>query len=762
MFLLTVYLHAGVLLGGNKRFGHGSSRQVLAWQPLSVPVRNQRNLRNDGSRLKLTQISLQKEDGAFLNNRNSCSKMSTRTFLAHHVATAVLSLSFALAVGMSWDVANAIETRADGASATPTSSSQASSVSTVTSSTTDASTVSATSTAAASTSSSGLPVGKRYWDIQETGEPQEIVAANKLLLDHAIGTINTMYYDNTGGAKFQYPEFYSKWRNWLRQQPESTLATRDGVVADLKELVAQLEDPYSRYLTRQELRAELQPSNYGFLGLGAVVENQQQSFFRSSVSPVLANLPPTTTSASSTSASSPTINRNRKKGGPKLLSASQVAQLPVITAVTPDSPAERAGLVVGDRIIAVGQDSLSDSTKTSNPLIKTNRQYSNEAPRQPLSKVEKYSSAENYVGYPDLTIAKPIYAFQGYSDATTNPVMENDEETAPPLQREVIVAYRPIRVRLPIVLTADTVWNSPRDSSGLVLQGGNSIVHYELINRQGTIFHLSEPKATTTDTVASTSEQDVAVSSSPLLGEPELSVGYIRLTRFSKASTAGFVDAVQQLEKAGASSFIIDLRNNFGGVIQEAMLTASTLIRDPHAVLCYTLDSRGGFTPHDVEEFVVDRRYPGYLLSSESPTVTLEQVKRETPELFDDDGAHWVPPSSYASLREQRIKRGIHPVSVTTANLGQSKTHDDGIGGEQKNIVLLVNEGTASSAEVFASALHDNGRVVALIGTKTFGKGLIQHTFPMPDGGGLRLTVAEYLTPYVCKHGMRVVCCCQL
>lgn len=65
----------------------------------------------------------------------------------------------------------------------------------------------------------------------------------------------------------------------------------------------------------------------------------------------------------------------------------------------------------------------------------------------------------------------------------------------------------------------------------------------------------------------------------------------------------------------------------------------------------------------------------------------------------------------------------------------------------QKKIVLLINEGTASSAEVFASALHDNGRTVALIGTQSFGKGLIQHTFPMPDGGGLRLTVAEYLTP---------------
>ena len=54
---------------------------------------------------------------------------------------------------------------------------------------------------------------------------------------------------------------------------------------------------------------------------------------------------------------------------------------------------------------------------------------------------------------------------------------------------------------------------------------------------------------------------------------------------------------------------------------------------------------------------------------------------------------------------------------------------------------------TASAAEVFVSSLHDNGRTVATVGTKTYGKGLIQHTFPLQDGGGLRLSVAEYLTP---------------
>ena len=76
---------------------------------------------------------------------------------------------------------------------------------------------------------------------------------------------------------------------------------------------------------------------------------------------------------------------------------------------------------------------------------------------------------------------------------------------------------------------------------------------------------------------------------------PGKPVGYIRLTRFSKSSTAGYVDAINSLEEAGAQSYIIDLRNNYGGVIQEAMVTASTLLRDPHSVLCYTLNSRGGF-----------------------------------------------------------------------------------------------------------------------------------------------------------------------
>ena len=160
----------------------------------------------------------------------------------------------------------------------------------------------------------------------------------------------------------------------------------------------------------------------------------------------------------------------------------------------------------------------------------------------------------------------------------------------------------------------------------------------------------------------------------------------------------------------------------------------------------YTMNARGAFTPHEVEEYVVDKRYPGYLLSKESHSVTLDQVHRENPKIFLRDGKiDWDPPSSYASMHEQVSKRGMRRISsyyYETEDPVQRQQRN-----AQKNIVLLINEGTASSAEVFTATLHDNFRTVALVGTKTYGKGLIQHTFPMPDGGGLRLTIAEYLTP---------------
>lgn len=63
-----------------------------------------------------------------------------------------------------------------------------------------------------------------------------------------------------------------------------------------------------------------------------------------------------------------------------------------------------------------------------------------------------------------------------------------------------------------------------------------------------------------------------------------------------------------------------------------------------------------------------------------------------------------------------------------------------------KPTVVLVDGGSASASEILSGALKDNKKAV-LVGTKTFGKGLVQQIVPMPNGTGLNITIAKYLTP---------------
>jgi carboxyl-terminal processing protease len=79
---------------------------------------------------------------------------------------------------------------------------------------------------------------------------------------------------------------------------------------------------------------------------------------------------------------------------------------------------------------------------------------------------------------------------------------------------------------------------------------------------------------------------------------------------------------------------------------------------------------------------------------------------------------------------DQKMKFYAHP--------GGSTTHYP--------LVVLVNGGSASGAEIVAGAIQDQGRGI-LVGTQTFGKGSVQTIIPLKDGSGLRLTTARYFTP---------------
>lgn len=87
----------------------------------------------------------------------------------------------------------------------------------------------------------------------------------------------------------------------------------------------------------------------------------------------------------------------------------------------------------------------------------------------------------------------------------------------------------------------------------------------------------------------------------------------------------------------------------------------------------------------------------------------------------------------------------VYTKARTSDNQFQARSYGDGT-LQDTELIVLVNEYSASASEIFAGAIQDNDRGL-VIGRRTFGKGLVQNQIMLPDSSAIRLTVARYYTP---------------
>lgn len=173
----------------------------------------------------------------------------------------------------------------------------------------------------------------------------------------------------------------------------------------------------------------------------------------------------------------------------------------------------------------------------------------------------------------------------------------------------------------------------------------------------------------------------------------------------------------------------------------------------------YTVERRSVDIP-TVEHKMLDGQI-GYIQVSEFDEVTYDQYmealndlekqgeKGLIVDLRDNPGGLL---DTVVKMLEQMLPKG--KIVYTEDKYGKGDTYTcKGDHEFTKPLVVLVNENSASASEIFTGAIKDYG-IGTIVGTKTFGKGIVQRIFPLNDGSALKLTVSKYYTPKgTCIHG---------
>lgn len=166
--------------------------------------------------------------------------------------------------------------------------------------------------------------------------------------------------------------------------------------------------------------------------------------------------------------------------------------------------------------------------------------------------------------------------------------------------------------------------------------------------------------------------------------------------------------------------------------------------------------TRDNIPLHSIDaQYMLDER-TGYLRISRFGAKTHEEMMDALKELkkqgmtqlimdLSDNGGGYL--NAAIDMCNEFLDRGQLMVYTEGDNSPRNEANANGWGEYQDlHMVVMVNQYSASAAEIFAGAMQDWDRAV-IVGRRTFGKGLVQRPFKFEDGSMMRLTVARYYTP---------------
>ncbi len=248
-------------------------------------------------------------------------------------------------------------------------------------------------------------------------------------------------------------------------------------------------------------------------------------------------------------------------------------------------------------------------------------------------------------------------------------------------------------------------------------------------------------------------KQDILTVISPIEDTPADLAGikagdYIIEINGTSTKNLSLPEAVQKLRGPQGSQVIITIKRD--GVEEPFKVTLTRAIIEVHSVKSAIMQQDIGYiritnftqkTPKEFEDALVKLQKNG--------------MKSLIIDLRNDPGGLL---ESAIDVADNLLSKNSLVVSIAGRQKENMEFRTTGKGLYlDDQIIVLLNEGSASASEILAGAIKDNKRGL-LLGVKSYGKGSVQTLLSLPDGSGIALTTAKYFTPSgVCIHGKGIV-----